>query len=132
MKKILFLIFIHTSFVGYAQQVVKVAINQQGIENCLNSTGIINPVQENYLKIFPNPTENVININIKQSADNKEFNVSLLNVLGQTVFQNSESSTSGSLITRIKVEDFPKGLYFLQITGNSYKTSQKVILINKK
>ena len=128
MKNILFSILMYSSIVGIAQQVIKVGMNQQNIENCINSATVDVFSQESFLKVFPNPANDILNIRVVQPGDNTYFHINLSDALGQIVMQHTESSIDGVLTIRLEVKNFPKGIYFLQIHGNSFKAMTKVII----
>ena len=74
------------------------------------------------ISIYPNPTNSVININqTDNSIDIK--NVSLVNILGQTVY----SSTSTKAIN---VSGFAKGLYILKIQSKNGGVASTKVVVN--
>jgi hypothetical protein len=78
------------------------------------------------LLIFPNPASN--NIFIQMPANKSEYQLTLLNILGQKVRQLSFSGNQ----TEISVNDLPNGIYHLHIqdtvSGNKYW--RKVVVEN--
>ena len=75
------------------------------------------------IKIYPNPAKDYITI----SWDNLELNnasISLLNNLGQIVFEKSINSNNDS----ISVNELADGMYYLKINSNNRIITKKVII----
>ena len=72
--------------------------------------------------IYPNPTNSVLNINL--GTINNPTKVELLNMLGAIVLKKTIYSTTAQL----NVEDLPKGIYYLKISGSDKNTLRKVVL----
>ncbi|WP_294282454.1 T9SS type A sorting domain-containing protein [uncultured Chryseobacterium sp.] len=72
---------------------------------------------KSYAGVYPNPTEGIVNIKAEAPVDH----VMILNVAGQKL----KADFSGN---RIDLQQFPKGLYFLEIHLKNGKTlSQKIL-----
>lgn len=71
---------------------------------------------ENEVKIFPNPTNNILNVNVTSL----EENIQIYNVLGELVYQNANPSLSN----RIDVSELTKGMYIVKV-GN---VSERVVI----
>jgi len=74
------------------------------------------------LTIYPNPTNDVINIEIK-SIKNETTELVLINEIGKTVY-NQQINSNG--LTQIKMDGLPAGIYFLKV--NNVKTYKIVKL----
>jgi len=84
-----------------------------------NSTTAVTTVaeQENVtLKIFPNPTQNIITI---ASAENIEV-INIYNFLGQSVISNIKSS-------KIDLTALPDGIYFVKVKTSKNEYTHKII-----
>ena len=73
-------------------------------------------ISTNNNKIFPNPTNGVINLNL-----NSFSNVELFNIQGDKVFRAIDV-----LDIQIQTNIFPNGIYFLKINSNSVIDSYKI------
>lgn len=71
--------------------------------------------------VYPNPTNNVININ-NSNANNTIKNVSLINVIGKTVYSNTS-------LQPIDVSNFSKGLYILRIEAQDGGVATKKVIL---
>lgn len=87
------------------------------------TTGIDEINKDDYL-IYPNPLKNVLTI----QAENNQLpiTIKLINAIGETVKTELTNSTSHS----INVEEFPNGIYYLQLE-NKVGTSSKKIVISR-
>ena len=78
------------------------------------------------VSIYPNPTDNFVNVGIL----NLDFNaaeVFLINNLGQVI--STKTLTKNATTTTISVQDFPTGIYFLKIViDGEYVHNQKVLV----
>jgi hypothetical protein len=72
-------------------------------------------------KIYPNPTSQQINLAFK-NAENKT--ISLIDVLGNEVFQTESNSTN----LELNVVNYPKGIYFIQVKTEKEMSSQKIVI----
>ena len=97
-----------------------------GTYNCdslLNSfTNELKP-QESQIKIYPNPTNQNLNIEYNLSA-NKWIAIKVYNPLGQLVFTKNNLPNSGSL--QIDVSNFEEGIYFIDF-NNEVKQKFSVV-----
>ncbi len=79
-----------------------------------------NSVNANNFMVFPNPANDVLNINFAQGA-----NIQIVNNLGQVVMNIDNALESN----RIDVSAFEAGSYFVKITKDNVVTNHKVILV---
>ncbi|OBQ56671.1 T9SS type A sorting domain-containing protein [Tamlana sp. s12] len=71
------------------------------------------PIAENLIKVYPNPTEGFLNIKLNKNYNN--VNISIYNLLGQTVLLNHFDN-----LTHTQLQfNGPVGLYFVKITGDN-------------
>ncbi|MEC5166560.1 hypothetical protein RCH18_002301 [Flavobacterium sp. PL11] len=73
------------------------------------------------ISVYPNPTNNVINI-IKKDSKIEIKRVSLINILGQTVYSDATEKS-------INVTAFAKGLYILNIESNDGGISTSKVIV---
>ena len=81
----------------------------------VNETTEIN----NTLKIYPNPTNDFINIEIDEEHSN-DFIVSIYNSLGIKVRETWNENT-------ISVEDLPSGIYFINVMSEDCNQTRKFL-----
>lgn len=70
------------------------------------------------IKFYPNPANDVINVNL-----NGEVRVKITSALGSTVYDQQLVGNS-----KIELSDFAKGIYVIQINGKDINRSEKLII----
>jgi hypothetical protein len=93
------------------------------INTCL-TTGVWSS-EESQLCLYPNPNEGSFNINPSFSGD---ANVSVMNVLGETIFQYSIKATINEPFEIKLNSDVQKGAYIIKVQSGD-KTYQKAMMI---
>ncbi len=92
--------------------------------NISNTVGLNKlTIKDSELKIYPNPANEIINIEIDGTLSRVEANnyqLSIINVLGQTLYQSAINYQQSS----INIKELPSGLYQLKISDG---TTQQVI-----
>lgn len=108
--------FVHTSNGGnnvYIDDInldVNAGINDQ---DEINST----------FQLFPNPAKDLVNLSFAL-AETKKINISILNVLGQTIYNaEKENFSKGEHIVTLDIKGIPEGVYFVNFSDgpNSFK-----------
>lgn len=95
------------------------------------TVGIEEPteVKNSYLKlkIFPNPTNQAVNIEIDGSS-NTDATVSIYDLSGRLVFSNTYMILQGSNVVNVNVENLNKGTYLIktQVDGKTYSNKLMV------
>ena len=84
-----------------------------------SSTGIADINLENKFSIFPNPTNDLLNI---ISKDNKNFSLNIFNTLGEKVYSSQATST-----LKLQTANFANGIYFIQIVSDKKQFTKKII-----
>jgi bilirubin oxidase len=84
-----------------------------------NSTGISNLDLENNFSIYPNPTNDYLNIN---SPDNKIFSLNVFNSLGVKIYSSQASAN-----LKLQTSNFANGIYFIQIKSDNNIITKKII-----
>ena len=82
--------------------------------------------QIQFVKIYPNPAENTITIELSAELDNKNISVEIYNYLGQKImFYNF----AGNLLNTLDVSDLSIGIYIFKIlVGNKIIAREKVVI----
>ena len=97
-------------------------------ENGTSGTSTITDLTRYDLSIFPNPVSSKANIqfNLTESAT---VNVTLVNVLGETVNTNAYQLGSGAQNVNFNVTDVTAGVYFIQLDINGQIITQKITVV---
>ena len=66
------------------------------------------------IKLYPNPAESstILHLNLRQSSN---INIEIFNILGQSVFQNKHTLSSGEQKIEMPMDNLPSGTYFAKI-----------------
>ncbi len=82
--------------------------------------------QIQFVKIYPNPAENTITIELSAELDNENISVEIYNYLGQKIiFYNF----AGDLLNTLDVSDLSNGIYIFKIlVGNKIIAREKVVI----
>lgn len=83
------------------------------------STNEVNDISD-YISLFPNPTNNEINLKLPQEFGNGA-NYSIKNMLGQSIMSGKLSAN------KIDVSNLLSGMYFIEINTNNKKGNKKFI-----
>ena len=90
----------------------------------------VSAIEENIfdgeVSIYPNPSSDFIRIDMID-VNKSEYNVSIINVLGEKVFDVSES-ISGNYMKQIDVRNLANGTYILQIKNEETIFVEKIII----
>ena len=78
------------------------------------------------IKVFPNPTSGDVTIQLKDATGFNHRRISLLNLMGQQVY----TSTMPGKSHRIDVSEFTSGIYFLNVTGDNGKLTEKIVILD--
>ena len=91
----------------------------------------VNSIHENNiisgLNIFPNPTEGLVVISFK-SIENSDFTISILNLLGEVIFEDKLIHFSGFYQKKINLDNFAKSVYLIRIETSESTINKKLIL----
>ena len=98
---------------------------EQSIE-VISTLGIEDFEHQLSLNIYPNPTDQYLNINI-QSETQKELQINLTNQLGMIVL-NKNISVNGEINTQLDVSNIAGGVYLLNFTGDQINQTRKIVI----
>ncbi len=83
------------------------------------------------MKIYPNPSNGMVSLSysISQSAS---VRVTIINELGQIIYDNTESKTAGKVNEQLNLESLASGIYSLRLqTGNGIIIQKLAIIRNR-
>jgi hypothetical protein len=79
------------------------------------------------IETYPNPTNDVLNVYF--NVDSKSnLSVKLINLTGQVVYSENQAGFAGTYYTNISVNNYPAGIYFLEISSEKGKSVKKIIV----
>jgi len=77
------------------------------------------------VKIYPNPSEGIFNVEIN-TDDNSEYKVVVYDILGSVIYQRNVYSNSKH---QIDISKYAKGMYFLSVEKENKQTISKQLII---
>lgn len=77
--------------------------------------------------VYPNPANEVLNINYELSTGAEKAEVAIFNTIGQVVYQTTVSADNKAM--KIDVRNFDKGLYVIKIVDNQGNAQNQKVLV---
>jgi serine protease AprX len=91
------------------------------------STLVNNKDAVDFVKIYPNPNNGILNVELGPSASSglngKDSRIKITNTLGQTILE--ESSTIQHLT--FNIQNFPSGIYFINVSSSDHNITKKIV-----
>jgi hypothetical protein len=81
----------------------------------------------NNLDVYPNPSKDVFNISFN-SDKRQDLSIRILNVVGGEVYREDRQEFVGEYIKQISLDNYGKGIYFLEIQTSQGIINKKLIL----
>jgi hypothetical protein len=94
--------------------------NQWFSTNCVYPTNVHNSINENEVMLYPIPTPNMVNIDLKIK---ESVIINLLSIEGKKLMTMNSSSSKNT----IDLSSYKKGIYFIEIKCNDQVLIKKVI-----
>jgi len=87
-------------------------------------------ITKSNLTIFPNPTNNIVHASY--NLNNAELiTLSLYDISGRLIANLlQETQTKGEHLFQIELNQYPKGVYFIELKTKRFNSIQKIVLIN--
>ena len=79
--------------------------------------------------IYPNPSNNEINLQISSSID-EEINISISDIFGKKIYTENQIISNGINLNKINIEKISNGIYFVNTRINGEDITRKII-VNK-
>jgi len=84
--------------------------------------GIIEENDANGIILYPNPSNNIVSLNFKKRYCN--FSIQIYNIVGEEL----DNSIFDDHLNFLNFTNYPRGVYFLNIKTNEFKTTKKIII----
>src|SRR5690606_28519631 len=91
-----------------------------------NSASIEEVMDTNELKLFPNPTTEILNVSLTMKMS-ESVNFTVINSIGQEVMNVTETLSEGNQQTRLNVSNLAAGVYILNINTEGGSTQRKFV-----
>jgi hypothetical protein len=89
-------------------------------------TGIRENKQVETASIYPNPSADLINVEINDQL--KQIKMIMTDINGHEVYTNSLQNTQPGFIVKIDVSAFARGLYFIRLISDDQLFTEKVVI----
>lgn len=76
--------------------------------------------------IYPNPNNGDFKVAFRDMKG--DISIAVMNVSGQTVFNNNIVAENGLTVVPVSLSTMPKGVYFLEVSNDGNTTTRKVVL----
>ncbi|MFC2096947.1 T9SS type A sorting domain-containing protein [Bacteroidota bacterium] len=86
-----------------------------------------NIISEIDLKVFPNPADQYVNLQVKIQK-NENILISVLDISGRVLVEEKEENISGKYSKQIDVSRLPTGTYFLRLVAGNDSETKKIII----
>ncbi|MDQ3047046.1 MAG: T9SS type A sorting domain-containing protein [Bacteroidota bacterium] len=80
------------------------------------------------LSIYPNPTNNVLNVFYENKSEAGQLTILITNAQGKNIFKESISDFNGSLNKQINLNGYAKGTYFVEVVSSKKRDVTKVVV----
>ncbi|MFN5386446.1 MAG: PKD domain-containing protein [Bacteroidota bacterium] len=105
------------------------------VQNACGRDTIIKPVNiiglgtsdvmaEKQMKVYPNPVNQLLNIEFPEGENGIESRIKIMNILGEILI---EQNIAGKKILQFPFEQYPQGTYFIQLLSEKKNITQKII-----
>lgn len=91
------------------------------------STAVLEASDKLLFKVFPNPAENQLFVELDNSIEN-DVNIMLTDMLGRKVSTLSIEKNNTKSLIFIDTENLEKGIYVLQVSSNNISNTSKVLI----
>ncbi len=97
-----------------------------GLSSLTSKTNNPNPVFD-AVKLFPNPSSDVINLVLDSKLD-KDFELKIIDLSGRVVISKQEKAVAGTSSIRINVSELNSGLYQIQLKSKDSIQTVKMVI----
>jgi hypothetical protein len=91
------------------------------------SVSIDNIIQNTSLKVYPNPTKNILHIDFVNNLP-QQINIKLYDALGQVALNKSEVISPGNVHIELGTSIIPAGIYQMEIAVNGLIERKKLVI----
>jgi hypothetical protein len=117
------------TLVAFVQNNTTKDILQAAFMPLATGVGISENALDQRLRVFPNPTEGLLNVQFDAPQAGKA-QIEVFNVLGERVFEATRATAAGTQREVIDMSTLTGGIYFVNITADGVRASRKVTLNN--
>ena len=86
----------------------------------------INEIDNDLVKVYPNPTENKLNIDFSELPENTELN--MYDMHGRLIYKETIPQSDKAIHKVIDLSSEPKGIYFIKLVNTNVMMIKKIVL----
>jgi photosystem II stability/assembly factor-like uncharacterized protein len=112
-------------FLSYEKGKYSVMVSEDGCVSDLSNvivSGVNKLAFPDYVKIFPNPSNGIINIETGQTTGNAVF--SIINLEGRVILMQNIAKQK----TSVDIGHLPRGIYIARLENNDFVTNKKILI----
>ena len=117
-----------TLFVSDSQADDIGTLNSWGIEFCKQVSAGINEDSIPSLKIWPNPTKDLVNISFEPEGEAHKAVIKIIDLSGRIIISQESSVSKNQFTQKISTSGLSKGIYLIQINYGVLNSTQKLII----
>ncbi|NNC86644.1 MAG: T9SS type A sorting domain-containing protein [Bacteroidia bacterium] len=106
---------------------IEYAITDTASKECFYTSNNFNVIEESRLSVYPNPNSGFFTIEM-ESINNTKIEIEMINTLGQVAETKEADAIRGKNSIDFKANKLTPGIYFLNIKGENFNASQKIII----
>ncbi|MBK9275505.1 MAG: Omp28-related outer membrane protein [Flavobacteriales bacterium] len=114
------------TLVAFVQNSTTKEILQADFVNVV-ATGVEENVLDNSLRVFPNPSNGLVNV-VFDLSGGRQAALEVTNVLGEVVYSSTRSVGAGAQREVVDLSTLTNGVYYMTITAGDLKSTRKVTL----
>ncbi len=104
------------------------AIDTKGVMEVVSSVVSVERVGEgNAMSLYPNPAKDVVNV-YYTSEDVQKLELKVFDITSNLVRHQTVIGNKGSNLLQLNVNDFPKGLYFVELSGDGEPLMKRLVI----
>lgn len=107
--------------------ITKEVYQSEWMDVALSAVGTNEISNEVSLDLFPNPSNGTVTINYTANV-NTDMNISIVNMIGETVYTTNGGNTKGSFIKNLDLSHLPKGVYMVNVNSGFGITTKKLVI----
>jgi hypothetical protein len=120
----------HTENFGKSNIIyVDVSISQPNVYDCYTSSDPYLIINEDWLKVYPNPNDGDFNLEISRAKAGDRIAINIFSINGQKVYSTSENATTESLTIKLSLSALPKGIYLINVQLEQKTITRKLTII---
>ena len=102
--------------------------NTETVSVTVWATGIDEQKSFITVKLFPNPTDDILNLNI-EGLESNELSIKIMNLNGQIIEQSTISNGGTSMNKSLNLSNYPAGFYLLELSTAESSSTHRIQVV---